>query len=233
MTALRLPSGNFDVDSFRGMSCLSNRALFFLVLLVIVAHGGLGWMLLRMPAVRAALAESVPVFVYMVKPAVPQPEPRSSSVKPTLPVIEKNRPKEKLPPVAEKSAIRENPVEVLPIFIKPAPLLSSVTAASAVAPEPLAPPKTISISAVRYRKAPIPTYPMASKRLGETGETLVRVLIDQEGVAQRWVIEQSSGYERLDEAAIASIREASFYPYTENDTPLSAWVVIPISFNLR
>jgi TonB family C-terminal domain len=224
-------SANLKVDSFHEANPLPQPARFFLLVSITAAHVALAWMVLQVPAVRIALAESAPIFVQWVAPAPPPPEPLV--IKPVEPpsVIKKREPpKPKAPSVVEKPVVQEMVVEEVAPPVEPPP---QYIAAPVIAPAEPALPKTVSISAVRYRKAPAPSYPMASKRLKETGEALVRVLIDQEGIAQRWTIERSSGFERLDEAAVSAIQKASFYPYTENDQPLPVWVVIPVSFNLR
>ena len=44
---------------------------------------------------------------------------------------------------------------------------------------------------------------------------------------------QSSGFARLDEAALAGVQRARFKPYTENGVPTAGWARIPIPFELE
>ncbi|RMD85818.1 MAG: energy transducer TonB [Candidatus Dadabacteria bacterium] len=56
-------------------------------------------------------------------------------------------------------------------------------------------------------------YPFLSRRLGEEGEVLCRVWIDRTGAVKDVALISSSGYRRLDGAAMASIRKAHFAPH--------------------
>ena len=86
---------------------------------------------------------------------------------------------------------------------------------------------------MRYLDAPVPRYPPKSKLLGESGRVHVRVLVDAAGLPSQAAIAKSSGYGRLDEAALSAVRAARFKPYTENGQPQVFWVVIPLIFELE
>jgi protein TonB len=88
-------------------------------------------------------------------------------------------------------------------------------------------------TAVQYLKRPAPSYPAYSRRAGETGRVLVRVLIDEKGDPLRLELQESSGFARLDDSAMSAIRAARFKPYTEDGQPRSVWVLIPIVFDLE
>jgi protein TonB len=62
---------------------------------------------------------------------------------------------------------------------------------------------------------------------------VVRVLIDETGLPRSVQLAQSSGFKRLDDAALAAVRRARFHPYTENGRPLSGWASIPLVFELE
>ena len=97
---------------------------------------------------------------------------------------------------------------------------------------PVSLPRTIPASAVEYVVSPRPVYPLYSRRSGETGVVMLRVLIDEQGRPAQVRIEQSSGYGRLDAAAVAAMRAARFKPYTENGIALAVWAPAPIIFEL-
>ena len=44
---------------------------------------------------------------------------------------------------------------------------------------------------------------------------------------------RSSGFARLDEAAIAAVLKARFRPYSDNGQPLAGWALVPLSFDLQ
>jgi protein TonB len=91
----------------------------------------------------------------------------------------------------------------------------------------------VPATAVQYVSRPAPAYPSYSRRAGETGRVVVRVLIDEKGDPLRLELQQSSGFSRLDESAVTAIRAARFKPYTEDGKPRSVWVLIPIVFDLE
>jgi len=59
-----------------------------------------------------------------------------------------------------------------------------------------------------------PRYSDASRRNGEYGTVVMRVLVDAGGTANRAEVVQSTGHTRLDQAAIAWIMSCSFTPWT-------------------
>lgn len=88
------------------------------------------------------------------------------------------------------------------------------------------------IESVEYVRQPVPRYPPQSRKLREQGLVMLRVLIDERGVACSIEIESSSGYARLDRAAREAVSQAAFRPYVEDGAPRRAMVLIPIEFSL-
>ena len=76
-------------------------------------------------------------------------------------------------------------------------------------------------------------YPAASRRLGESGQVLVRVEIGADVRALQVRVTRSSGHARLDDAALSAVRAARFKPYTENGVPRAVWSTVPIVFELE
>ena len=76
-------------------------------------------------------------------------------------------------------------------------------------------------------------YPASSRRLNEQGLVIVAVHVDAAGVPQEVRLTQSSGFDRLDRAALAGVRRARFKPYTEGGQPTAGWARIPIPFELE
>lgn len=86
---------------------------------------------------------------------------------------------------------------------------------------------------MQYLSRPAPVYPAYSRRVGETGRVVIRVLIDERGSPAKLELQQSSGHERLDQSAVTAVRAARFKPYTEDGKPRPVWVLIPIVFDLE
>jgi protein TonB len=103
--------------------------------------------------------------------------------------------------------------------------------APVVASNELRTPKLIST--VEYIREPAPRYPPQSRKLREQGLVMLKVLIDEKGVACSVEIESSSGYARLDHAAREAVTRAAFRPYVEDGEPRRALVLIPIEFYLN
>ncbi|NEX59826.1 energy transducer TonB [Noviherbaspirillum galbum] len=99
------------------------------------------------------------------------------------------------------------------------------------APSAPAQPKTVS-SGIEYIQPPRPEYPNGARRLGEEGKVMLRVLVNERGVAERIEIQKSSGSPRLDEAARQAVLRAVFKPYAEDGKPVPMYALVPIAFQL-
>ncbi|MEY3381537.1 MAG: hypothetical protein RL468_2135 [Pseudomonadota bacterium] len=84
-----------------------------------------------------------------------------------------------------------------------------------------------------YLNNPKPAYPALSKRLGEQGTVTVRVMIGVDGTAQQAEISQSSGFARLDQAALAVVLKWRYVPGKRGGIPEAMWFNVPISFVLE
>ncbi|MGQ0545139.1 MAG: energy transducer TonB [Betaproteobacteria bacterium] len=80
---------------------------------------------------------------------------------------------------------------------------------------------------------PPPAYPPLSRRLGEEGRVVLRVLVSPAGAAQEVQVRTPSSHPRLDTAAREAVRRWRFVPAKRGDDPVAAWVLIPISFRLE
>lgn len=84
-----------------------------------------------------------------------------------------------------------------------------------------------------YLDNPPPVYPRLSKRLNEVGNVALMVFVDAKGAPGRIDIQTSSGYERLDQAAVEAVRRWRFVPARQGDKSVAAWVLVPIYFSLK
>ena len=84
-----------------------------------------------------------------------------------------------------------------------------------------------------YLNNPAPAYPPLSRRMGEEGRVVLRVLVNEHGLPGDVQLRTSSGFNRLDTVALETVRQWKFVPARRGDTPVSAWVLVPISFSLR
>ena len=75
-----------------------------------------------------------------------------------------------------------------------------------------------------------PKYPRISRKRGERGKVLVRVFINRDGFSEKVEIEQSSGFDRLDRAAMNSAKKCRFVPAKRNGKPVKTLATIPYTF---
>lgn len=201
---------------------------------ILALHGFAAWGLLQVAPVRAALVEAAPLFVDLLAPPVPEKPPEPAPPPPPQPLAKKP------PPPAAVIAVAPVPtpapfVVAAPEPAPPAPPEPPVVVAVAAPPAPPAPPppKEIPAAAIQYLEPPAPVYPRLSRRMNEAGLVVVRVYVDIDGLPRTVQVLQSSGFARLDEAALDGVRRARFKPYAENGTPTAGWARIPIPFELE
>ena len=77
-----------------------------------------------------------------------------------------------------------------------------------------------------------PVYPAMSKRNGEEGTVLLRVLVTSEGRVGEIEVIQSTGFKRLDEAAIAEVKNWKFNLASTKQISATEWISIPVSFHM-
>lgn len=181
---------------------------------------------------------SVPVAVRLDVRIFEAPPPSAPEV--PKPVTEPPKP---LPPAARPVARRPEPVAPPPVPAAapnavPAPETFAAPAQPSVSPNTAAStaPASVPMAAARfdadYLQNPAPAYPAMSRRLQEEGKVLLQVKVTATGTAEHVQIKQGSGYPRLDEAALNTVRQWRFIPARRGDEAVAASVVVPIVFRL-
>jgi protein TonB len=84
-----------------------------------------------------------------------------------------------------------------------------------------------------YLQNPAPTYPPISKRLGEQGKVVVRVLIGPDGAPRQAELKRSSGFDRLDRSALEYVMKCRYVPGKVGGAPRAMWYEAPVSFVLE
>ncbi len=172
-------------------------------------------------------------------PAVPPPAPPTPPQPVRQPVAP--RPEPRLAPAPQPVAIADaTPAPNAPTgVVAPQPAPPAIAAAvaptaPAPAPAPPAPPRLeLPSSDADYLQNPKPPYPAISKRLGEQGNVVVRVLIGVDGSAQRAEIRQSSGFDRLDQSALATVLKWRYVPGKRAGVAEAMWFNVPVNFVLE
>ncbi len=202
---------------------------------VVLLHVGVLWALqsgLMRRAVEVIIpGEILSEFISPPAPEAPKPQTPAPPRKPEPPL-----PKPQLQPPTPQPVTTAEPSPVVAQAV-PAVAAPAAIEASTVAAAPAAPPAPARIelpsSDAAYLNNPKPAYPPLSRRLGEQGKVVVRVLIGVDGTAQQAEIRSSSGYDRLDQAALATVRSWRYVPGRRNGVAEAMWFNVPINFVLE
>lgn len=115
---------------------------------------------------------------------------------------------------------------------EPAPAPSGQVAAAVATPVgPM--PVELPSSDAQYLQNPRPRYPPISLRLREHGTVLVDVLVSDQGTAQEAKVQTSSGFFRLDNAAVSTVLTWRFVPGKRAGVAQSMWFTVPITFAIQ
>jgi periplasmic protein TonB len=162
-----------------------------------------------------------------------QPLPRQTSPQPQ-PHPVSTPPIESAQPDAPETAISAPAASESMASAAIAPAPTAPATAAAAAPSPSAPPKVeLPSSNASYLNNPKAPYPGLSKRLGEQGNVVIRVLIGTDGTASQASVHASSGYERLDQTARETVLKWRFVPGKRGGVPEAMWFNVPLSFVLE
>ena len=199
------------------------------------------------------VSKAAPILVSLLTPpqvpsqsrAQPERKPKRDQ-KPKPKPVHADEPRAR-PPVAAPSVLAAPQEAPAPSssYVAPAPTPVETPAAPAVAsaPTPAAAPasapKPAPASVVPpsfnadYLQNPAPAYPKMARRMGQQGKVVLRVLVNPGGTAAQLEVRSSSGSNVLDNAALEAVRRWRFVPARQGSQPVSAWVLIPITFTLQ
>jgi periplasmic protein TonB len=222
-----------------------------IVVSVIALHVGVLWALqsglLRQVAEVVAPAEIlVEIMAPPAPPAPPTPLAPQAVAQPQPKVQPKtSKPAQPTPTPAAQPTPAPAPVAITPSATTPEPSAAAPTAtatapASAnagsalnVPPAPPAPPKvTLPSTNADYLNNPEPIYSIVSRRSNEQGTVIVSVLVGADGSAKQVLLNKSSGFDRLDRAALDAVLRWRFVPGTRGGAPETMWFNVPIPFQL-
>jgi len=80
---------------------------------------------------------------------------------------------------------------------------------------------------------PLPVYPALSRRQGEEGVVRLSVLILADGSVAEVAVQKSSGFPRLDAAAVAAVRQWHYLPARRNGEAIAWRHTQPVAFTLN
>lgn len=230
-------------------------ALALKFLLTLALHGALlYWVLQAMPGL-AVLTHAAPVPIQVALIALPRPAAAVTPPRP-LPGVAaaarsaarapaKPRPQRAAKPaptplaVAVSAAATTTSVPAAPAASATAATAQTAAAETTTAGSAAATAGTAAAPALEsarfdadYLNNPAPTYPVFSRRNREQGTVLLNVRVSAQGQAEQVQLKRSSGFSRLDEAALAAVQQWRFVPARRGEATVAASVVVPVTFRL-
>ena len=211
----------------------SKYTSLYALLLVVGIHAGLLASLVlsaEEPTPPEIIPPSIQGMIVMAEPKQellpppPPPPPPPPEKKPEPKPQPKPKPLPKAPP--SERAVKAPEPEPEPPAPPPAP---PVAAAPAPAPAPIVPPNADAA----HLNNPAPTYPSISRRLREQGVVTLEIFIRADGSVGEVRLKQSSGYKRLDDAALNTVTRWRFQPATQAGVAIDYWYEQPLEFTLH
>ncbi len=168
---------------------------------------------------RRAVEVIVPaqILTEFITPPAPKTEVPPAPPTPVKPVVKRVQPTPAPMPVAIPDP---TPAPNAPTGVTtpqpPAPPIQAPVAVNAPPAAPAAPPAPPKVELpstdASYASNCATVYPSLSKRLGEQGRVTVRVTISADGSPKNPSIARSSGFDRLDRAALEAVSRCRYVP---------------------
>lgn len=212
---------------------ISLPGLFF----VLMIHGILFYVLWNQRMLPPP-DQMVTLFAEIISQPAPKkaPEVKQDPAPAKLRPVKKPEPKPKIKQLATKAPeVPEQEPIVLP---EPEPVAEQPSVAEPVTEVPPRQmetgPVTLSTElSVSCPKLTAPTYPAISRRMGEEGKLVLRVELDESGYIDNARVVDSSGYTRLDNAALEAVKNWQCRPSMRSGQPVRAIALQPFNFVLQ
>lgn len=166
----------------------------------------------------------------------PPPHVKQAVVKPTPPVPQTQAPPQIL------AVETPTPAPNAPATVQVAPaapvLPPSVPVAAVASPAPVPVPAPAPVVKVQPSTDaddlynPNQRYPRMSFSMGEQGTVMVRILIGAKGLPLKAELQKTSGFERLDQAALEYVMQSRYKPGTLNGVPNDMWMGRPVTYTI-
>lgn len=193
------------------------------ILMIVAAHLAALYAMVAFDVIEIKPKTKVLVVDLIAEP----PTPPAEQPKPEPVVVEKIKPMvEAPPPLVQTLAPPPPPIAVTSA---PPPPSKPVT----VSAPPPSGPVTIGNLDERLLEGRPPRYPMESRRKKEQGTVVLRLLIGTDGRVAQISVAESSGFERLDQAALQAVRGWRWRPLTRDGQPVEVRGLYSMPFALQ
>jgi protein TonB len=200
-----------------------------MVAAIVLLHAGLIAALVTLDVVPVRKAAPAPLVVTLMPEQIAPPPEAPAPPKPEIAPV---RP-------APTQIVAPPPVVVVPVAAPvqvatvaaptPTPAVAAAAPSAAPAPAPVTPPDAFAGSLDN----PAPRYPVESRRRREEGTVRLRVVVTADGRVKEIGVARSSGFDRLDDAALDAVRKWRFQPGMQAGTPVEALGFVSIPFKLQ
>ncbi|HWJ70886.1 MAG TPA: energy transducer TonB [Sphingobium sp.] len=192
---------------------------------VLITCGMIGAFAFMNPHVNPKMKREPTVVTMLALPNEPPPAPAEQPPTPETP-----------PPVAQVAA----PVPLITLIERPTVIAAPAIVQPVTAPAPVAPPapaarapENIGDLSTRMISAKPPKFPIESRRAHEEGVVVLSVLLSTEGRVAEISVASSSGFTRLDRAALEAVREWRWSPLMRDGQAVMVRGVVTIPFILK
>lgn len=182
-----------------------------------------------------------PMRVTLVEASVPEAgPPEAAPAAPETPAAPQAPPPVPSPPTppVPVAVTEAPPVPADAAETGPATIDTAAAPAPAGAPDPAAMPgpgapaaalETVSLADGTIRVV----YPLVSRRIGEQGLVMLRIHVEADGHISDAAVLRSSGFPRLDRAALDAARAGRMRPATRDGQPVAMSFRLPVQFSLN
>ncbi|WP_306519965.1 energy transducer TonB [Rheinheimera sp.] len=211
------------------------KSHWLIAVLVVAGHClGLGVMLTQAdtttpkpvapPTMVGLLLPPAPEQVVKQQPKQqPKPLPKPEPAKPKKRQPPKAKPLPKAPP-SERAIQAPAPEPEVAKPVKTAPAKTAPQAAPAVQPP------SAQAQGLQNRA---PRYPQLSRKKKEQGTVLLKLLVKADGTVGNISVLKSSGFSRLDQAALQAVKHWRFVPAKQQGQSIDFWYEMPMTFALN
>ena len=235
MNAMTMMPPPVTVQAVQQFADFDKKRNKFAPLMAIVVLHLAGFYAIQSGLLSRVVTAAMPTIttISIIAPPAP-PKPPAPSVPKTV-ELSAPVPRAVIPPLPLIAVAPSEPTITppQPTRAEAAPVATAApTAPAAPSPTPPAPSTPRTVSSVEYIKAPQLIYPNLSRRLGESGTVVLRILINEKGLPEQILVHKSTGYNNLDEAGRQAAQRALFKPMIENGKPVPVYVLVPLTFQL-
>jgi protein TonB len=186
--------------------------------------------LVRMDVIAIGRKPAPPMTIDLISIAPPpQPPVQPVDPKPEIAPVMPVQPQIVAPPPIVQAPAAPPPVAVAAAPPPPQAVIVATAPKSVAAP---AAPVSVDLS-TKMVFAPPPRYPVESRRKHEEGTVTLRLLLGVDGTVNDIAVGQSSGFDRLDKAALDAVRRWRWSPTLQSGEAVQVRGMVEIPFVLQ